>query len=54
MVEECAKSLNISPEFLAKRRHLEELLRRNELPEELNGWRKEAIGNSLLLEMASF
>ena len=54
VVVECAKSLNISPEFLAKRRHLEELLRRDELPEELNGWRKEAVGNSLLLEMASF
>ena len=54
VVNECAKSFNISPEFLAKRRHLEELLRRDQLPEELNGWRKEIIGNLLLREKASF
>ena len=54
VVTDCAESLSISPEFLVKRRHLEELLRFDQLPDELNGWRKEAVGNALLLEMASF
>ena len=54
VVRERAESLNVSPEFLAKRRHMEELLRTNELPKELDGWRKDVIGEPLLHEMASF
>jgi ribonuclease D len=44
----------VNPELLTKRRHLEALLRSSdgngnyELPEELSGWRKEAIGNDLI------
>ena len=58
VVESCAKNLNVAPEMLAKRRHLEQLLRsENEagdfkLPAGLLGWREAVIGAALLREVA--
>ena len=43
-----ASELNVSPELLVKRRHLEELIRARQLPSELCGWRQSVIGDDLL------
>lgn len=54
IVQSRAEILTVNPELLTKRRHLEALLRSSdgngnyELPEELSGWRKAAIGNDLM------
>lgn len=54
IVEERAKALSVAPELLTKRRHLEKLIRSSNvdgtyhLPEELGGWRAQAIGHDLL------
>lgn len=58
IVEARARELSVAPELLTKRRHLEKLLRSNtntgaakpryQLPEELDGWRDQAIGQALL------
>lgn len=54
VVEQQAKSLEVSPELLTKRRHLEKLIRsednagRYHLPEELGGWRQAVIGDLLV------
>ncbi len=53
-VQRRAGELQIAPELLCKRRHLEELLRsvdargRYRLPAGLDGWRREVIGEELL------
>jgi len=52
VVEERAESLGVAPEMLARRRHLEELLRRGELPASLEGWRRPVIGDRLLQALA--
>jgi ribonuclease D len=55
-VRERAAELNVPPEILAPRRALDALLRLNlgkpdpRLPRELEGWRREAIGEDLLRE----
>jgi ribonuclease D len=55
-VRERAAELNVPPEILAPRRALEALLRLNlgkadpRLPRELEGWRRQAIGEDLLRE----
>jgi ribonuclease D len=55
-VRERAVELNVPPEILAPRRALDALLRLNlghpepRLPRELDGWRREAIGETLLRE----
>jgi ribonuclease D len=55
-VRERAAELNVPPEILAPRRALDALLRLNlghpepRLPRELDGWRREAIGETLLRE----
>jgi ribonuclease D len=49
-----AEAINIVPEMLARRRHLEQLLRsgidggRYQLPPDLAGWRKAVIGDELM------
>lgn len=54
VVQDRAESLKVAPELLAKRRHLEQLVRSEELtgefclPEPLLGWREDAIGRFLL------
>lgn len=53
VVETRAEQLNVAPELLAKRRHLEELVRSEdggnyELPDPFTGWRRDAIGEHLL------
>ena len=54
LVEETAAALDVAPEMLAKRRHLERLIRSGEagecyhLPDELSGWRQSVIGDLLL------
>lgn len=54
VVDRQAEILGIAPEMLARRRHLEQLLRTGvtggeyELPGPLSGWRKSAIGRHLL------
>jgi len=54
VVDERAAALNVSPELLARRRHLELLLRtadevgEYELPDPFTGWRRKAIGEALL------
>jgi ribonuclease D len=56
LVRERATALNVPPEVLAPRRSLEALLRLTtgkpdpRLPRELEGWRREAIGEALLRE----
>ena len=58
VVEERARRLNVAPELLTKRRHLEKLIRSEDergqyhLPGELGGWREAAIGEALLAELA--
>jgi ribonuclease D len=53
-----AEAINIAPEMLARRRHLEQLLRsgldggRYQLPPDLCGWRKAVIGDELLALLA--
>ena len=54
VADEQAEFLGVSPEFLAKRRDIEEMMRLAGLPEGLLGWREEAIGRLLLREMAAF
>ena len=54
VADEQAALLGVSPELLAKRRDLEEMMRSEKLPERLLGWREEAIGKVLLREMESF
>jgi ribonuclease D len=55
-VRERAAELNVPPEILAPRRALDALLRLNlgspepRLPRELDGWRREAVGEDLLRE----
>jgi ribonuclease D len=54
-VKERAADLNVPPEVLAPRRTLDALLRLNQgpeprLPRELDGWRREVIGEDLLRE----
>ncbi len=54
VVEARAEDLNVAPELLTKRRHLEKLIRseddngRYHLPAELSGWRESAVGSALL------
>ena len=54
VVQDRAESLNVAPELLARRRHLEQLVRSEDLtgefrlPEPLMGWREDAIGRFLL------
>ncbi len=54
MVDARAESLNVAPEMLAKRRHLEQLIRSQDdqgkchLPGSLQGWREAVIGQDLL------
>lgn len=58
VVAECAEKLNVAPEMLAKRRHLEQLIRSENsagefrLPSALGGWRQSVIGEPLLKEVA--
>jgi len=53
-VDDISEQLTISPEILAKKRHLEFILRSTDkdgslqLPEDLQGWRKHVIGDELL------
>jgi ribonuclease D len=58
VVEQRASELNVAPEMLAKRRHLEQLVRSKEagqfaLPNALQGWREDVIGDVLLEAAAS-
>ncbi len=59
VVEEKAIELQVAPEMLARRRHLEQLLRSVDkqggyvLPAALRGWREEVIGDALLLCLAN-
>ena len=54
VVESRAKLMNVSVEIMAKRRHLEQLLRSKhllgeyQLPKGLCGWREQAVGQALL------
>lgn len=54
IVQDRAESLNVAPELLARRRHLEQLVRSEELtgdyrlPAPLTGWREDVIGCFLL------
>ncbi len=53
IVADRAVDLSIAPEMLARRRHIEDLLRSGgadeyALPESLEGWRRDAIGEHLL------
>ncbi|MCB1691366.1 MAG: ribonuclease D [Pseudomonadales bacterium] len=54
VVEARAAELRVAPEMLARRRHLEQLLRTEdgeggfELPAPLRGWRRDAIGEHLI------
>ncbi|MEJ6703674.1 MAG: ribonuclease D [Pseudomonadales bacterium] len=54
VVDTVAESNTIAPEMLAKRRHLEQLLRSvnnkglYQLPNHLTGWREAVVGNALL------
>lgn len=55
-VKERAAELNVPPEVLAPRRTLDALLRLNQggeprLPRELDGWRREVVGQDLLREV---
>lgn len=58
IVGQIAQEIGIAPELLAKRRHLEQLLRsvdeagRYSLPRTLKGWREGAIGDALLKSLA--
>ncbi len=58
VVAQRAKILSVAPELLTKRRHLEKLIRSEDvqgkyyLPSELGGWREAAIGEALLVELA--
>ncbi len=58
IVEEKARDLSVAPELLIRRRHLEKLIRsedergRYHLPNELNGWREDVIGEALLSALA--
>ena len=58
VVEDTAKNLNVAPEMLAKRRHLEQLIRSEDdqgafhLPQALLGWREEVIGTRLISEIS--
>ncbi len=60
-VEDAAEAYGISPEMLAKKRHLEHILRsatdnggEYRLPNDLLGWRKDVIGDELLLTASRF
>ncbi len=59
VVEEKAIEIKVAPEMLAKRRHLEQLLRsvdnqgRYVLPAALRGWREAVIGNVLLQSLVN-
>ena len=59
VVEDCALELGVAPEMLAKRRHLEQLIRSEadngefQLPRALSGWREAVIGDALLKEVAA-
>ena len=48
LVEVRAKELDISPEILARKRDCEFVLRTGELPDALQGWRRDIIGEPLL------
>ncbi len=58
VVDHCAAELNIAPEMLAKRRHLEQLIRSKsadgdyKLPKAFSGWREAVIGEVLLKKVA--
>lgn len=58
VVDDCAADLNIAPEMLAKRRHLEQLIRSKssagqyQLPKAFSGWREAVIGDLLLNKVA--
>ena len=58
VVDSRAKELNVAPEMLAKRRHLEQFIRSEDdrgeyhLPSALKGWRQEVIGDLLLSEVS--
>ena len=53
-VSETAESVQIAPEMLARRRHLEQILRSGmdtghyQLPKAMCGWRKTVIGDDLI------
>lgn len=57
-IEHLAKDLNVAPEMLAKRRHLEQLLRSEDesgeyhLPDAFLGWRQSVVGSVLLAEVS--
>ena len=48
LVEQRAQELEVAPEMLARKRDCETLLRTGELPEALQGWRRDIIGEPLL------
>lgn len=48
VVGERAGGLELAPELLARRRDLESLLRRRQLPSSLQGWRQPVVGEPLL------
>lgn len=48
LVETRAQELNLSPEILARKRDCEFALRTGELPDALQGWRRDIIGEPLL------
>ena len=54
VVQDRAESLKVAPELLARRRHLEQLVRSEDrsgsyrLPDSLTGWREDVIGRFLL------
>ena len=54
-VEDTAEAFGVAPEILAKKRHLEYILRsaaanggKYRLPDDLLGWRESVIGDALL------
>ncbi len=47
-VRTCAEELGVPPEVLASRRTLEALVRQGSLPTELQGWRREVVGDDLM------
>ncbi|HIG44461.1 MAG: ribonuclease D [bacterium] len=57
IVDQKAKDINVAPEMLAKRRHLEQLLRsvdeqgQYSLPAAFDGWRESVIGHELLQQL---
>lgn len=48
LADKRAVEIGVSPELLAKRRHLKELIQSGKLPDGLKGWREEAVGKFLM------